>query len=155
MAINRKIKVGQDTISSLKSMGMKEAVRYANSLVGTKGNAEIIEGARRLYGSRVKADSAMPKYKSRDAARMGTTKKAVAPKKSGPVMVDGKGPNARKLTYPEKPSATGRARGYAMPTTPAKAAPTAAQKAKAAAAKKAAVEKAARQRSANRGYSNR
>lgn len=75
MAYNRKIKVGSDVISSLKSMGMKEAVRYANSLSNTKGNAELLEGARRLYGSRIKAASTAPKYKSADSARSGSVNK--------------------------------------------------------------------------------
>ena len=102
MAYNRKIKVGSDVISSLKSMGMKEAIRYANSLSNTKGNVELIEGARRLYGSRINSASTAPKatsadaarksnagagpakYKSADAARMGTQKTTTPAKKTEP-----------------------------------------------------------------------
>lgn len=47
---NKGVKVSQLTIDSMKRMGMKKALEKANS---GSADAEYIEGARRMYGSRV------------------------------------------------------------------------------------------------------
>lgn len=51
-------KVSQSTIDSMKTMGMTKAIQKANS--GT-ASAEFIEGAKRMYGSRVNPSAAATK----------------------------------------------------------------------------------------------
>lgn len=86
-----RIKVSQDTIDVIKSMGMKKTLQmipdYNNKRVrDMPGNKEFVEGARRMYGERRIAAAMTPKktvapkkpvVKSPDAARAA----AMAPKK--------------------------------------------------------------------------
>lgn len=45
------IKVAQGTIDSMKTMGMSKAIAKANS---GNASAEFVEGAKRMYGNRIK-----------------------------------------------------------------------------------------------------
>jgi hypothetical protein len=189
------IKVSQSTIDKIKKMGMTKA------LAGAKGaSPEMKEALTRMYGAKrvsaaggastaPKAKSAdvarkanmgagPAKYKSADAARMGTSAQSVSKPKvttSSNYVAGSRDPrvnaaNAReaiakgsgkKITFGKGGAITNRtgttidiranaARARAEQNKPKTPAQIAAEK-----AKKVATEKAARQRSANRGYSNR
>ncbi len=82
-----KIKVSQKTIDNIKSMGMTKTLESLKS-VGQPGSRnvpaskEFIEGARRMYGSRV--DKYLPaKSSSADAARGSASRSATAKPKMG------------------------------------------------------------------------
>jgi hypothetical protein len=91
-----KIKVSQKTIDNIKSMGMTKTLESLKSIGQPGGrniaaNKEFIEGARRMYGTRV--DKYLPaKSSSADAARGRATRAAASKstaakpqmKKSGP-----------------------------------------------------------------------
>lgn len=87
-----RIKVSQDTIDTIKSMGMKKTLQmipdYNNKRVrNMPGNKEFVEGARRMYGDRriaaamapkatapkKKTAPSAPRYTSPDNARAGKT----------------------------------------------------------------------------------
>jgi hypothetical protein len=79
-----KIKVSQKTIDNIKKMGMTKTLESLKS-IGQPGSRnvpaskEFIEGARRMYGTRV--DKYLPaKSSSADAARKSAAPKATAPK---------------------------------------------------------------------------
>ena len=82
------IKVKQDMIDFIKEQGMTAALKRAGELKasGAKGEAEFLEGVRRMYGARRLSEATMaakPVAKSADAARATAkpvAKKAVAKK---------------------------------------------------------------------------
>ena len=83
------IKVKQDMIDFIKEQGMTAALKRAGELKasGAKGEAEFLEGVRRMYGARRLSEATM----------------AANPKKAAPkgAMVDGmKKPSATKSTKP-------------------------------------------------------
>lgn len=51
MAYDRKIKVKQSTVDSMKQLGMAKALEKANS---GSADGEFVEAAKRFYGNRVK-----------------------------------------------------------------------------------------------------
>lgn len=68
------IKVKQSTIDSMKTMGMTKAIQKANS---GGASAEFIEGAKRMYGNRIK-QGVQPK----SSQNVQDPRKAVYPKSS-------------------------------------------------------------------------
>ena len=82
-----KIKVSQKTIDNIKGMGMTKTLESLKSIGQPGGrniaaNKEFIEGARRMYGSRV--DKYLPaKSSSADAARGSASRSAAAKPKMG------------------------------------------------------------------------
>lgn len=93
-----KVVVKQDMIDFIKSQGMAAALKRAGSLKakGAKGEAEFLEGVRRMYGaSRLEAatKAAMPKAKMPSTRR----KYGTPNNTSKPVMVDARGKNAVKI----------------------------------------------------------
>lgn len=53
--VNKKIKVSQLTVDSMKQMGMAKALEKANS---GSADGEFVEAAKRFYGNRVRKDAA-------------------------------------------------------------------------------------------------
>lgn len=75
------IKVKQDMIDFIKTQGMTRALKRAGSISakGTKGEAEFLEGVKRMYGANRLAKAtamAKPAAKSADAARGAYANKA-------------------------------------------------------------------------------
>ena len=160
----KKIVVKQDMIDFIKNQGMTAALKRAGELKakGGKGEAEFLEGVRRMYGaSRLEAAAAKaagpkmpgkgPMARMTEKAASSTRRKYGTPNKtSKPQMVDATGPNAVKPaenrrvmggTAQQRAQAAARAGGNLnvnRTTTVAKPTPkTAAQKAaEAAMAKK-------------------
>lgn len=92
-----KVVVKQDMIDFIKNQGMTAALKRAGSISakGGKGEAEFLEGVRRMYGaSRLEAatKAAMPKAKMPDTRR----KYGTPNNTSKPQMVDARGSNAVK-----------------------------------------------------------
>jgi hypothetical protein len=90
-----KVVVKQDMIDFIKNQGMAAALKRAGSISakGGKGEAEFLEGVRRMYGaSRLEAatKAAMPKAKMPDTRR----KYGTPNNTSKPQMVDARGKNA-------------------------------------------------------------
>ncbi len=87
----KKVAVKQDMIDFIKSQGMAKALKRAGSMKakGTKGEAEFLEGVKRMYG----------------ANRLAAATKSAAPSKA-PVL---------KKTAPNKSAAMGRSRGTTKP----------------------------------------
>ena len=84
------VKVKQDMIDFIKNQGMAAALKRAGSLSakGGKGEAEFIEGVRRMYGAN--------RLSAATKAATPVAKKPAVGTKAKPVMVDAKGPNAIK-----------------------------------------------------------
>lgn len=118
MAKATKITVKQDMIDFIKTQGMARALKRAGQInaKGTKGEAEFIEGVRRMYGARRLAEATK-------SAAPAAPKKPVVGTKNRPVMVDAKGPNAikpaatktmynrltgEKITYTESPKTSAK-----------------------------------------------
>lgn len=107
----KKIVVKQDMIDFIKNQGMTAALKRAGELKakGAKGEAEFLEGVRRMYGaSRLEAATAKaasgpkmpgkgPLTRMTENAASSTRRKYGTPNKtSKPQMVDATGPNAVK-----------------------------------------------------------
>lgn len=94
------IRVKQDMIDFIKEQGMARALKRAGSLQakGTKGEAEFIEGVRRMYGaSRLQAATKAAGGSTAASSTPSTRRKYGTPNNtSKPKMVDAKGPNAIK-----------------------------------------------------------
>ena len=85
-----KIVVKQDMINFIKSQGMNAALKRAGeiSAKGTKGEAEFLEGVKRMYGAN--------RLAAATKAATPAAKKPTVGTRNRPVMVDAKGPNAIK-----------------------------------------------------------
>ena len=93
------IKVKQDMIDFIKNQGMTAALKRAGQLKakGGKGEAEFLEGVRRMYGSsRLDAATAKASAGAAKAAPSTRRKYGTPNNTSKPQMVDAKGPNAVK-----------------------------------------------------------
>ena len=93
------IKVKQDMIDFIKNQGMAAALKRAGELKakGGKGEAEFLEGVKRMYGaSRLDAATAKASAGAAKATPSTRRKYGTPNKTSKPVMVDAKGPNAIK-----------------------------------------------------------
>jgi hypothetical protein len=91
-------KVNQDMIDFIKSQGMTKALKRAGSLQakGTKGEAEFIEGVRRMYGaSRLSAATAKAKPA---AAPKPTDSRFSGVKKAAPKPTDSRFSGVKKAT---------------------------------------------------------
>lgn len=117
------IKVKQDMIDFIKNQGMAAALKRAGELKakGGKGEAEFLEGVKRMYGSsRLDAATAKASAGAAKAAPSTRRKYGTPNNTSKPKMVDAKGPNAikpaptktmynrltgEKITYKETPKA--------------------------------------------------
>jgi hypothetical protein len=91
-------KVNQDMIDFIKSQGMTKALKRAGSLQakGTKGEAEFIEGVRRMYGaSRLSAATAKAKPA---AAPKPTDSRFSGVKKVAPKPTDSRFSGVKKAT---------------------------------------------------------
>lgn len=146
-ASNAPIKVKQDMIDFIKNQGMTAALKRAGSISakGGKGEAEFLEGVRRMYGARRLSEAT----KAAAAKTTSTPRRAVVDMGRTTPKMPGKGPAVnmtKKASASPKPTAQQLAQAKAragagatnLSRTP-KAAPveTAAQKAaKAALAKK-------------------
>jgi hypothetical protein len=111
------VKVKQDMIDFIKAQGMQKALKRAGSLQakGTKGEAEFIEGVKRMYGAnRLSAATAKAKpisTKPTDSRFSGVKKAApkptdsrfsgIKPTSAAPKMPS-KGPAARVATASQK-----------------------------------------------------
>jgi hypothetical protein len=91
-------KVNQDMIDFIKSQGMAKALKRAGSLQakGTKGEAEFIEGVRRMYGAnRLSAATAKAKPA---AAPKPTDSRFSGVKKAAPKPTDSRFSGVKKAT---------------------------------------------------------
>jgi hypothetical protein len=91
-------KVNQDMIDFIKSQGMTKALKRAGSLQakGTKGEAEFIEGVRRMYGAnRLSAATAKAKPA---AAPKPTDSRFSGVKKAAPKPTDSRFSGVKKAT---------------------------------------------------------
>ena len=112
------IKVKQDMIDFIKNQGMTAALKRAGQLKakGGKGEAEFLEGVRRMYGSsRLDAATAKASAGAAKAAPSTRRKYGTPNVTSKPKMVDAKGPNA--VGKKEEPSTR---RKYGTPNTTSK-----------------------------------
>ena len=94
------IKVKQDMIDFIKNQGMAAALKRAGELKakGGKGEAEFLEGVKRMYGSsRLDAATAKASAGAAKAAPSTRRKYGTPNNTSKPKMVDAKGPNAVKI----------------------------------------------------------
>lgn len=97
------VKVKQDMIDFIKSQGMAKALKRAGSLQakGTKGEAEFIEGVKRMYGAnRLSAATAKAKpavTKPTDSRFSGIKPTTAAPK------MPSKGPATKVAAQKTKP----------------------------------------------------
>lgn len=107
------IKVKQDMIDFIKNQGMTAALKRAGkiSAQGTKGEAEFLEGIRRMYGANRLAAATKAAMPAKSAPRgamvdMGTSAKKSSAKMPTPKM-PGKGPavNVAKSSTSPKPTA--------------------------------------------------
>jgi hypothetical protein len=92
------VKVKQDMIDFIKSQGMAKALKRAGSLQakGTKGEAEFIEGVRRMYGAnRLSAATAKAKPA---AAPKPTDSRFSGVKKAAPKPTDSRFSGVKKAT---------------------------------------------------------
>lgn len=94
------IRVKQDMINFIKTQGMAAALKRAGeiSAKGTKGEAEFLEGVKRMYGaSRLQAATKAAGASTTSSSTSSTRRKYGTPNNtSKPKMVDAKGPNAVK-----------------------------------------------------------
>lgn len=94
-----KVVVKQDMINFIKSQGMVAALKRAGEInaKGTKGEAEFIEGVKRMYGANRLSAATAKAGTSTAKATPSTRRKYGTPNNtSKPNMVDAKGPNAIK-----------------------------------------------------------
>ena len=99
------VKVKQDMIDFIKSQGMAKALKRAGSLQakGTKGEAEFIEGVRRMYGAnRLSAATAKAKPA---AAPKPTDSRFSGVKKAAPKPTDSRFSGVKKATTAKKAAA--------------------------------------------------
>ena len=114
------IKVKQDMIDFIKNQGMAAALKRAGQLKakGGKGEAEFLEGVKRMYGaSRLEAATAKASAGAAKAAPSTRRKYGTPNTTSKPQMVDAKGPNA--VGKKAEPSTR---RKYGTPNTTSKTA---------------------------------
>ena len=114
------IKVKQDMIDFIKNQGMAAALKRAGQLKakGGKGEAEFLEGVKRMYGaSRLEAATAKASAGAAKAAPSTRRKYGTPNNTSKPKMVDAKGPNA--VGKKAEPSTR---RKYGTPNTTSKTA---------------------------------
>jgi hypothetical protein len=127
------IKVKQDMIDFIKAQGMEKSLKRAGSLKakGTKGEAEFIEGVRRMYGDRrlsaaaAKVKVAPPKPKD---SRFSGVKKAdpkkptdsrfSGVKKTAPKPTDSRFSGVKATTAPKMPGKGPATRITTTPTRP-------------------------------------
>ena len=103
------IKVKQEMIDFIKTQGMTRALKRAGSIraKGSKGEAEFLEGVRRMYGAnRLKAAT------KTSSAKKSVAKKAVAKKANGSMAYTAGSAKNNKATY-----TTGSGVNYASSTT--------------------------------------
>jgi hypothetical protein len=136
-ASNAPIKVKQDMIDFIKNQGMTAALKRAGSISakGGKGEAEFLEGVRRMYGARrlseaTKAASSKTTTPKRAVVDMGRTTPKM-PGKGPAVNMTKKASVSPKPTAQQMQQAKARAGAGANLSRTVKAAPveTAAQKA--------------------------
>ncbi len=95
------VKVNQDMINFIKNQGMTAALKRAGEIKakGTKGEAEFLEGVKRMYGaSRLDAATAKASGSSKSKSYGSNNKPAYRPATSSSVAkpgMPGKGPAAR------------------------------------------------------------
>ncbi len=135
----KKVVVKQDMIDFIKNQGMTAALKRAGELKakGGKGEAEFLEGVRRMYGaSRLEAAAAKASASAAKAAPSTRRKYGTPNVTSKPQMVDAKGPNARstgKFDASRAASASLRGANAKDAMQAGRTAPTAQQRAQAAA----------------------
>jgi hypothetical protein len=115
------VKVKQDMIDFIKNQGMAAALKRAGSLSakGGKGEAEFIEGVRRMYGANrlsaatKAATPASPKMPGKGPAATMGTKAAAA--KAAPTKTMYNRLTGEKVTYKETPKAKAKPKAPVEP----------------------------------------